>query len=233
MQSWKHVWENLFRKITGNKVSDHYVRIHIFKSLSKNSCSADVNNIKNTLAELLGNACNKCSGGSSTNNLFRPRIFYTLGTPIFRNTSESLLFIFFLNAMCQKRIYLFVSSFLRKIKFPLLISHMLRLGIFLIIPDVSRNFPSFFQNIKAAFERCSTKVIVQQNDFMNYSSFGPMVKSRKALHGNLPKIELHHRYLGKVQKNDIENYISMAPSWYCKTGVTSCKLRITSYELKT
>ena len=99
--------------------------------------------------------------------------------------------------MCQKRIYLFVSSFLRKIKFPLLISHMLKLGIFLIIPDVSRNFPSFFQNIKAAFERCSTKVIVQQNDFMNYSSFGPMVKSRKALHGNLPKIELHHRYFSK------------------------------------
>ena len=56
-------------------------------------------------------------------------------------------------------------------------------------------FPAF-QNIEAAFERCSTKVF-HQNDVMKYNASAPVVKSGKTLHGNLLKITLHHRYFSK------------------------------------
>ena len=55
-------------------------------------------------------------------------------------------------------------------------------------------FSQFFFNTGAAFERCSIKVVVSQNDVIKYSSSAPGVKSRKALHSNLLKIALHHRY---------------------------------------
>ena len=63
------------------------------------------------------NTCNKCGAGLQPGTYFSHssvfyNFLYTLGTPIFRNTWECLLFIFFI-AMCQARIYslhFFVSS---------------------------------------------------------------------------------------------------------------------------
>ena len=63
------------------------------------------------------NTCNKCGAGLQPGTYFSHssvfyNFLYTLGTPIFRNTWECLLFIFFI-AVCQARIYslhFFVSS---------------------------------------------------------------------------------------------------------------------------
>ena len=52
------------------------------------------------------------------------------------------------------------------------------LGIFLIISDVSVKFPPSFPNTEAAFNRCSTKIVAQQNYVMKYSSSAPLVKSK-------------------------------------------------------
>ena len=97
--------------------------------------------------------------------------------------------------MCQTRIYLFVSLFLKKSIRPgfLLVSCKLELGICLIIPDVLLKFSPAFQETEEAFERCSTKVFVQQNDVMKYSSSAPVVKRRKTLPANLLKIVLRQR----------------------------------------
>ena len=59
-------------------------------------------------------------------------------------------------------------------------------------PYISRAF----QNMEAAFERCSTKV-VQQNDVKKYNSSAPVVKGRKAYQTNLQKITFHQRYFSK------------------------------------
>ena len=52
-------------EVTGNRVSDHYAR-KLFKGLSKNSCSVDLIDIKNTLlktAIFFENTYNKCIAG--------------------------------------------------------------------------------------------------------------------------------------------------------------------------
>ena len=46
-------------------------------------------------------------------------------------------------------------------------SDKLEFRICLIIPDVSLKVSPDFQNSEAAFERCSTKIVVQQNDWVN------------------------------------------------------------------
>ena len=70
-----------------------------------------------------------------------------------------------------------------------------------IFSNYSRSFLSLFppasQNTEAAFEKCSTKVVVQQNDVTKHSSSAQVVKSRKVLHANLLKTELHHKYFPK------------------------------------
>ena len=69
--------------------------------------------------------------------------------------------------MWQTRIYLFVSIFLQRIRQSAQVSYKVELGIFLIIPDIFLKFSLPFQNIEAAFERCLTKgVVQQQNDVM-------------------------------------------------------------------
>ena len=68
-----------------------------------------------------------------------------------------------LNAICHVRIYLFVSLFRQKIRCHVLVSYKLELGICLIIPNVSLNFFPAFQNRDATSERCSRKVVDQQN----------------------------------------------------------------------
>ena len=79
----------------------------------------------------------------------------------------------------------------------------------------SKTFPTF-QSTEAAFESYSTKVVVQQNDVIKYSSSAPVVKSRKALHANLFKTVFHHRYflrnLTLWSNNDIDKYNSLATS---------------------
>ena len=52
-----------FEEVTGHRVSDHYAKKHLHKSLSKNSCSVDLVDIKSTLLK-----------------------HYTSGTSIFRKT---------------------------------------------------------------------------------------------------------------------------------------------------
>ena len=70
--------------------------------------------------------------------------------------------------MCQTKTYLFVSFL-----------------------DVYLKFSPAFQDLEAAFERCFTEAVVQQNDVVKYSSSALMVKSRKALHANLLKFAIH------------------------------------------
>ena len=104
---------------------------------------------------------------------------------------------FSLTAMCQIRICIFVSLFLKKIRRPVLVSYKLELGICLIISDVSLKFSSAFQNKGATLERCSPKLVILKKHVMKCSSSVPVVKSRKALHANLLKIALPHRYFSK------------------------------------
>ena len=99
-----------------------------------------------------------------------PRIFlYILGTVIFRNISGRSLFILFsLTAVCRNKnlpFCFFVSS-----KNKTSCTYKLAFGICLIIPDVFLKFSPALKNTKAAFERCFTKVVVQQNDAIKYSS---------------------------------------------------------------
>ena len=103
------------------------------------------------------------------------------------------------------------------------VSYKLELGICLIILDVSLNFSPVFQNIEAAFERCSTKVFVQQNNVMKYSSAAPVVKSRKVVHANLLKIELHRNYFSK-------NLTSRSEQRYWKIYFDSCFRRQLLFE---
>ena len=136
--------------------------------------------------------------GSSAGKLFRPEFyflffFYTLKTPFFRNTSERVLFIFSL----ETRIYIFVSLFLQKGRRRVPVFYKTELEICLIIPEVSLIFSAAFQNTEAAFERCSIKIVVQQNDMMKHSSSALVIKSRKAFHTNLLKTELYHRHFSK------------------------------------
>ena len=81
----------------------------------------------------------------------------------------------------QLRIILFAFLFLQKIRLSAQVSFKVKLRLCIIIPDVCLKFSAAFQNIEAAFKRCSTKEVVQQNDTMKYSSSATVVKSRKAL----------------------------------------------------
>ena len=103
-----------------------------------------------------------------------------------------------LTAMCQARIYLFVSMFRQKNQTSrVLVSYKLELGICLVILNVSLEFSSDFYNTEAAFKKCSTKVVVQQNDMMKYSSSAPGIKCRKALLVNFLRMALHRWYFSK------------------------------------
>ena len=124
--------------------------------------------------------------------------FYTLETPIFQEHQWTFaIHCFPLTSMCQTRIYLFVSLFLQKIWLPILVSYKLELRICLILVDVALKFSPAFQNKEAAFKRCFTKEVVQQNEVIKYNSPGQVVKGRKALHANLLKIALWHKYFSK------------------------------------
>ena len=121
-------------------------------------------------------------------SFFTRTFVYTLGSAIFRNTSERLLCIFFsLTGMCQAGIYLFVSLFLRKIRRPVLVSNKLELGICLIILDVSLNFSQFSDHSSSFREVYSLTCVEIQ-----------LRKSKKALHANLIKVALYHRYFSKI-----------------------------------
>ena len=76
----------------------------------------------------------------------------------------------------------------------MLVFNKLELGICVIILDVLVEFSLVFQNTEAAFGRCSTKIIVQQDDVMKYSFYAPVVKIRKVLHPNLLETEIYRRY---------------------------------------
>ena len=64
--------------------------------------------------------------------------------------------------MSNKKITFFFFVF-KEIRRPVLVSYKLESRICLVIPEISLNFPPAFQNIEAAFERCFTKVVAQQN----------------------------------------------------------------------
>ena len=105
---------------------------------------------------------------------------------LFRTPVMVCYSFFSLTAKCQTRIYLFVSFLFHKIRRRVL-----------IIPEVPLIFSPVFQNTEAAFKRCSTKIIVQQNDVMKHNSPALVVKSTKPLHENLLNTELHHTYSSK------------------------------------
>ena len=91
--------------------------------------------------------------------------FYARGISIFRNISEHMLFNFFLECNVPNKnlpFCFFVSS---KIQTSCTSFLQTELGICLILPDVSRKYSPAFQNIEVAFERCSTKVVAQQDLF--------------------------------------------------------------------
>ena len=112
--------------------------------------------------------------------------------------------------MYQTKINLFVSLFLQKNRCPVLVSYKLELGICLIVSDVSLQFSPTLQNIEVAFERCSTRVVVQQDDEMKCSSSAPVIKSKKVLHSSLLKTALHQMYSSKnleqIQNSNIESW---------------------------
>ena len=98
-----------------------------------------------------------------------PSIFFfnTLGTTISSGTLVSICHSFLsLTAKFQTRFNLFVSLFC--FRRPLLISYKLGLGICLIVPDIFQKFSQFLQKTEVAFERCSTRVVFQQNDMQIY-----------------------------------------------------------------
>ena len=99
--------------------------------------------------------------------------------------------------LSNKNLFVEETLFLQKIRPPVLVSYKLELKICLIILDVSQKFSSVCHNTEAAFRRCFTKLFVQQNDVMKYSSSAPVVKIRKALHTNLLKIAPHQTYFSK------------------------------------
>ena len=179
------------------------------KNPSENSCSVDISDTKDTVSKYQQNR-QKMPAISPVGGIQQPtyfarsfisqEFFYTLGTTIFRNTSERLLFIFFFDYNVLKKNLPIFCFFLKKIRLPALVSYKLELEVCLIIPNVSlKIFPAFQnieQNIEVAFERSFTKVVVQQNDTMKYTSATPMAKSRKVLHANLQK-KTHHRHFSK------------------------------------
>ena len=78
--------------------------------------------------------------------------------------------LFSLTAICQTRIYLFVSLFLQTTIRPLLVSYKLELKIYLIILDVSLKFSLAFQNNEVTFERYSTKIHTFFYKYMVYKN---------------------------------------------------------------
>ena len=132
--------------------------------------------------------------GSSARNLFR-LLFYFLEfflynrNTVFRTISGKFILFFFLECNVSNKNLPF---FLQKLRRSALVIYKLELRICLIIPNVSLNFFPIF--LETAFERCSIKAVVSQNDVIKYSSSAPGVKSRKALHANLLKIALYHWY---------------------------------------
>ena len=128
--------------------------------------------------------------GSSADNLFRPQFYFLNFFPYikstsFQDTSDGVLFIFFLDCKMSNKNF-FVSFLFHKIRRRVL-----------IIPEVPLIFSPVFQNTEVAFQRCSTKIIVQQNDVMKHNSPALVVKSMKPLHENLLNTELHHTYFSK------------------------------------
>ena len=170
------------------------------KNLSENGSSVDLSDTKDTVSKHQQNR-QKIPAISAVGSIQQPtyfarsfislEFFYTLRTTIFRNTSERLLFIFFVDCNVLKKNLPIFCFFLKKIRLPALVSYKLELEVCLIIPNVSlKIFPAFQnieQNIEVAFERSLTKVVVQQNDTMKYTSATPMAKSSKVLHANLQK----------------------------------------------
>ena len=82
-----------------------------------------------TLANLFENIYNKCGAGLQpgiyfTRSFIFQYFFYTLGTAIFRNIWECLLFNILLQCVKQE-FTLFISLFLQKIKLPVLDSNKL------------------------------------------------------------------------------------------------------------
>ena len=157
-----------------------------------------------TLEKLLENTCNRYGGYLQQATYFGrsfifEAFFYTLGTPFFETTrtclppiSSTYLFLS-LPGKCQTRIYFFLSLFLKKDHG--LFTSFLQTGAENLSHyfSVSLKFSKNFQNTEAAFERCSEKIVVWQNDLMKYSNSTALVKRRKALHKNLLKTELHHK----------------------------------------
>lgn len=90
--------------------------------------------------------------------LFPRMLSIHLGTPI-----VSVCYHFFPRMQCDKQEFTFLFLFfLQEIRLLVLVSYKLEPGVCLIIPDVSRKFSPAFQKLEAAFERWSTKVVVQQ-----------------------------------------------------------------------
>ena len=120
-------------------------------------------------------------------------------TLFFRNTSECVaIHLFFLDCKVSNKNLTF--CFFASSKIQTLCTSFLLPGTW-NFSNYSRSFLSLFppasQNTEAAFEKCSTKVVVQQNDVTKHSSSAQVVKSRKVLHANLLKTELHHKYFSK------------------------------------
>ena len=110
--------------------------------------------------------------------------FGTLGTPVYSETPEAYTIHFFpwLQVVKQEFTSLFIKNLTSCIGF--LQSGTWNLSNYF---EISLKFSPAFQNTEAASKRCSTKVVVQQNDMMKYSSSGPVVKSRKSVTCKFPK----------------------------------------------
>ena len=138
--------------------------------------------------------------------LFRRIFCIQSRTLIFRYNSEHLHSFFSLTALCQTKIYFFCFFVSR----PVLVSHKLELGTFLIIPGVFLKPSPAFQNTEATFGKCSAKEVVQQNDVMKCDSSILVARKRymqiyKKCHTTT---SMFQRILTKIQNSDIEKYIS-------------------------
>ena len=146
--------------------------IPISKYFSKISCSVDLTDIEKSFSTLLNSRKQLLkllkkyfsqAGGVFSRSLTFPvviisQLFYTLGIRIFRNTSECLLFIFFLNYnVTDKNLSFYCFVFFPKIRHLVLTFNKLNLVTCLTILDISLKFGSAIQDIEAVFERCSTK----------------------------------------------------------------------------
>ena len=176
----------------------------------------DLSDIKNallnkTLAKLLENTWNKRSGGLQPGTYFArsfiPKDFlYTIEDTYFQVQQWAFAFIFFLDCIVSNKNILFCFFVSR----PVLVSHKLELGTFLIIPGVFLKPSPAFQNTEATFGKCSAKEVVQQNDVMKCDSSILVARKRymqiyKKCHTTT---SMFQRILTQIQNSDIEKYIS-------------------------